>query len=149
MSVEIRPARADEVEAILPMYEWLFADPGSRPPEWDPDRAARALAEAITSSESVVLVAEDGATLIGLCTAYIEFNSIRFGRRCWVEDLAVDPGRRSEGVGAALLDAAVVWARRHGASHLELDSALARADAHRFYERRDPDAKSYCYSWRL
>lgn len=149
MGVRVRPARADEVDAVLPMYEWLFTVPGSLPPGWDPARAARALAEAIASSESVVLVAEDGGSLIGLCTAYIELNSVRFGHRCWVEDLAVDPERRSQGVGAALLDAAEDWARRHGASHLELDTGLARKDAQRFYERRDPATKGFSYSWRL
>jgi GNAT superfamily N-acetyltransferase len=149
MSVEVRPARADEVDLVLPMYEWLFAPPGSHPPDWDPERAARALAAAITSPESVILVAEDGADLIGLCSAYLELDSVRFGQRCWVEDLAVDPERRSQGVGAALLDAAEDWARRHGATHLELDSGLARTDAHRFYERRDPATKGFSYSWRL
>jgi hypothetical protein len=42
-----------------------------------------------------------------------------------------------------------VGARRRGATHLELDSGLARKEAHRFYERRDPDAVGYSYSWRL
>jgi GNAT superfamily N-acetyltransferase len=149
MSVEIRPARADEVDAVLPMYRWLFAAPGSEPPAWDPDRAGRALAEAITSPKSVVLVADCDGSLIGLCTAYLELNSVRFGQRCWIEDLAVDPGRRSQGVGAALLDAAADWARRHGATHLELDSGVARTDAHRFYERREPATKGYSYSWPL
>jgi GNAT superfamily N-acetyltransferase len=149
MSVEIRPARADEVDAVLPMYGWLFAPPGSEPPAWNPDRAGRALAEAITSPESVVLVADRDGSLVGLCTAYLELNSVRFGQRCWIEDLAVDPRRRSEGVGAALLDAAADWARRRGATHLELDSGMARTDAHRFYERREPTTKGYSYSWLL
>lgn len=86
------------------------------------------------SSGSTILVAYDGAALVGFCTAYLEFSSVRFGRRCWVEDLAVDPERRSQGVGAALLGAAKGWARSAGATHLELDSGLARPDAHRFYE---------------
>jgi GNAT superfamily N-acetyltransferase len=74
---------------------------------------------------------------------------VRYGRRCWVEDLAVDPNRRSGGVGGMLLDAAEDWARGRGATHLELDSGLARTDAHRFYERREPDIVGYSYSWRL
>ena len=31
------------------------------------------------------------------------------------------------------------WARERGATHLELDSAEARLDAHRFYEREGAD----------
>src|SRR4051794_35392193 len=131
------------------MYEWLFAPPGSRPPSWDEKRARLSLTEAIVSPQSAVLVAEEGDGLVGFCTAYLELNSVRFGQRCWIEDLAVDPQRRSQGVGKALLDAAKDWARGSGASHLELDSSLTRTDAHRFYDREEPSWKSYCYAWEL
>ena len=76
-------------------------------------------------------------------------NSVRFGCRCWVEDLVVDPERRSEGVGKALLDAAKDWARERGATHLELDSGDARLDAHRFYEREAPSWTSRQFAWEL
>ena len=138
-----------EEARVLAMYEWLFAPPGSTPAQWDEEHARLALTEAIVSPESSVFVAEDGEKLVGLCTAYLELNSVRFGRRCWVEDLAVDPERRSEGIGKGLLDAAKDWARGAGATHLELDSALTRADAHRFYDREGPSWKSYCYAWEL
>jgi GNAT superfamily N-acetyltransferase len=66
-----------------------------------------------------------------------------------VEDLAVDPERRSRGAGKALLDAAKEWARERGATHLELDSGTARTDAHRFYEREGPSWDGKQYSWVL
>ena len=131
------------------MYEWLFAPPGSVPPRWDPERARAALAQAIESPESVVLVAEHRGDLLGFATAYLELNSVRYGPRCWVEDLAVSPEHRSQGVGKALLDAAKNWGRERGATHLELDSGEARADAHRFYEREGPAWRGYQYSWEL
>jgi GNAT superfamily N-acetyltransferase len=101
----------------------------------DAVRARERLGEALASPRSAILVAEDGGALIAFCTAYLEFDSVRLGRRCWVEDFAVEPERRSQGVGTALLNAAKGWARGAGATHLELDSGLARTDAHRFYER--------------
>ena len=69
---------------------------------------------------------------------------MRFGLRAWVEDLAVEPSRRSAGVGKALLDAAKAWAKMGGAAHLELDTGLARTGAQRFYERENPIAKRIC-----
>jgi GNAT superfamily N-acetyltransferase len=150
MSVEIRAAREEEVERLLGLYEWLFADPGRRPPQWDEGRAAVALRGAIASHDAVALVAEDEAgALVGICTAYQDLHSVRFGYRAWVEDLAVDPGRRSEGIGRRLLDAAKAWARERGATHLELDTAETRADAQRFYERERPDHRSISYGWEL
>jgi GNAT superfamily N-acetyltransferase len=149
VDVEVRAARADEAAAIVPLYEWLFAPPGSRPGAWDERRAEVALRQAIESHDSVVLVADDDGALIGFITGYQDLHSVRFGYRAWVEDFAVDPERRSRGVGKALLDAAKAWARERGATHLELDSALARTDAHRFYEREGAEYKSYSFGWTL
>jgi GNAT superfamily N-acetyltransferase len=146
---DVREARVEEVERVLGMYEWLFAPPGSLPPAWDPVRAEEALAEAIKGESSTVLVAEHRGELLGFATAYLDLNSVRFGLRCWVEDLAVSPEHRSQGVGKALLDAAKRWAREHGATHLELDSGEARTDAHRFYEREQPAWKGLQYTWTL
>ncbi len=149
MAFEVRAAEAGEEEAIVPLYEWLFAPPGSRPGAWDERRAAVALRDAIDSHDACVLVADDGGELIGFCTAYQDIHSVRFGYRAWVEDLAVDPDRRSQGVGRALLGAARDWARERGATHLELDSAEARADAHRFYEREGAAYRAISFGWEL
>jgi GNAT superfamily N-acetyltransferase len=146
---KVREAVPGEVERVLGMYEWLFAPPGSVPPRWDPERAREAIADAIADPSAAVLVAEHRGDLLGLCTAYLDMNSVRFGPRCWVEDLAVSPQHRSQRVGKALLDAAKGWARERGASHLELDSADPRVDAHRFYEREEPSWRSVCFAWEL
>ena len=146
---KVREALPAEVERVLGMYEWLFAPPGSLPPRWDADQARAAIAQAIEDPESALLVAERRGDLVGLCTAYLDMNSVRFGPRCWVEDLAVSPDHRSQGVGKALLDAAKDWARDRGATHLELDSAETRTDAHRFYEREAPSWRSVSFAWEL
>ncbi len=165
MHFEVRAALPGEQEPIVGLYEWLFAPPGSQPAAWDPARAAVALRQAIESHDACVLVAEErpsadpaapgreaeeaAGTLIGFCTAYQDLHSVRYGYRAWVEDLAVDPERRSRGVGAALLAAARGWARERGATHLELDSAEARVDAHRFYEREGAAYRSISFGWEL
>jgi GNAT superfamily N-acetyltransferase len=150
MSFEVRAAHAEEAEAIVPLYEWLFAPPGSRPEAWDERRAVVAVRQAIDSHDSAVLVAERGdGALIGFVTGYQDMHSVRYGYRVWVEDLAVDPEERSKGVGKALLDAAKSWARERGATHLELDSALTRTDAHRFYDREGAEYRSFSFGWRL
>ena len=130
-------------------YEWLFEPPGSRPESWVPEWAAAAIAEAIDSAGSTIFVAidrDDGA-IVGFCTAYLDLLSVRYGLRCWVEDLAVDPLHRSRGIGSALLGAARRWAAESGASHLELDSSDARRDAHRFYEREGSNVRAVSFGW--
>jgi GNAT superfamily N-acetyltransferase len=149
MTAVVRVAEPADLDRIPPMYEWLFAPPGSRPPDWDARRAADRLARAMSSDRSVVLVAETDGRLVGLCTAYDELESVRYGRRVWVEDLAVDPDQRSRGIGKQLLDEAKRWGRSRGASRLQLDSGVSRTDAHRFYERESPGTRSMSYGWPL
>jgi GNAT superfamily N-acetyltransferase len=149
MSVEIGAAAPDDARELLGAYEWLFAPPGSRPPQWHPQAAAERLRRAAMGGDSVVLVARADGAIVGICTTYLDFESVRFGRRAWVEDLAVHPERRSLGIGKRLLDAAKDWARERGATHLELDSGHARADAHRFYERERPSWSAISFGWEL
>jgi GNAT superfamily N-acetyltransferase len=149
MSFHVRAAEPGEEQAVLSLYEWLFAPPGSKPSQWDDKRAAVAMRQAIDSHDSAVLLADSDGELVGFCTGYMDMHSVRFGYRAWVEDLAVHPEHRSEGVGKALLDAAKAWARERGATHLELDSGDTRHDAHRFYERERPSWTSRCFAWEL
>ena len=147
--VDVRPARLGEEQRVLAMYEWLFEPPGVRPDGFREDVALVAIAEAITLREAEILVATLRDRHVGLCSIYLDLNSVRFGRRAWVEDLAVDPEYRSRGVGRALLEAAQRWGIAHRATHLELDSGIDRTEAHRFYERERPSWRSNQYTWVL
>jgi GNAT superfamily N-acetyltransferase len=148
-AVRIDRASPDDAPGLVSTYEWLFAPPGSRPAGWEPDNAAEVLARVSASESSTVIVAREGERVVGVCTVYLDIESVRFGRRAWVEDLMVDSERRSRGVGKRLLDAAKNWARERGASHLELDSGEARVDAHRFYEREGAATRSISFHWEL
>jgi len=49
--------------------------------------------------------------------------------------LVVDADHRREGIGAALMQRAEMWAREHDYATLSLRSNITRADAHQFYQR--------------
>lgn len=151
MPVTIRQATTIDAEPILAVFPWLFSHPGSEPPAWDEERALAAIIEAIEDESSAIFIAisSTDASIAGFCSAYVDLNSIRYGRRCWVEDLAVSPDHRSRGIGDDLLDAAGVWATGRGATHLELDTGSGRTDAMRFYEGRNPQGQGISYQWRL
>jgi GNAT superfamily N-acetyltransferase len=131
------------------MYRWLFEPPGGEPPGWDEDRAAAVVRRIAASPRADVLVARRAGELVGLCSVYLDVESVRFGQRAWVADLAVHPGYRSRGVGKSLLDGARAWARAREATHFALDTADSRQDAQRFYERERPSWRSVCYTWAL
>ncbi len=131
--VSIRTAAPDDEDNVLRLMEELFEAPGIRPPDYSPERAARGFQRYLESDDGDVLLAEEDSDLVGLASVYVDIASIRYGTRCWLEDLVVTSGRRGTGIGARLLDEATTWARERGCTHLELDSGNAREAAHRFY----------------
>ena len=132
-AVAVRPATAADQDATLNLIEELLEPPGVRPRGYTPERAREGVRYCIESSQADILLAEVDGVIVGLATVYVDFPAIRFGVRCYLQDLVVASTSRGEGIGRLLLDAAAGWARERGCSHLQLDSGLGRKDAHRFY----------------
>ena len=131
--MNVRPASLSDEETVLTLMEELFEPPGRRPTGYTRERASDGFRRYVESPDGDVLLAMEGDEAVGLAAVYVDIRSIRFGLRCWLEDLVVTSSKRSGGVGRRLLDAATEWARERGCTHLELDSGHGRKDAHRFY----------------
>jgi GNAT superfamily N-acetyltransferase len=132
-SAHVRTATTADEAPVLALIEQLFEPPGGPPPGYSPERGAAGFRWAVKQDNADVLLALDGEEIIGLASVYQDIQSIRFGPRCWLQDLVVHRDRRSRGAGAVLLAAAADWARERGCTHLELSSGMGRVDAHRFY----------------
>jgi len=133
--ITIRAATLTDEGAILALVPQLFEAPGRMPPGYTDERGRAGIRQAIGDADSDILLALDGGQLVGLASVYADIQSIRYGPRCWLQDLVVSNDARSRGIGKRLLDAATDWARDHGCTHLQLSSGLGRVDAHRFYRR--------------
>ena len=72
-----------------------------------------------------------------------------FGRKLYVDDLVTTAASRSTGVGHALLAELERRARAAGCAALDLDSAVHRYDAHRFYFRERLAIAGYHFDKRL
>ncbi len=149
MPLSIRPATLADEEAVLTLIEELWEPPGRRPPDYTRERASAGFRYAVQNSDADVLVAVKGDVIVGLASVYAIFPSIGLGRRCWLEELVVASSRRSQGIGALLLQTATKWARERGCTHLQLDSALGRKDAHRFFLAQGMAQDSLLFSRRI
>lgn len=91
------------------------------------------LARAANGPSSAVLAALTGgdadASLVG--TVMVGHD----GHRGWVYYLAVDPVRRGEGLGRALMAAAETWLARRGVPKVQLMVRATNAPVVAFYER--------------
>ena len=149
MAVSIRTARFDDEAEVIPLIEELFVAPGRRPPGYTRERASEGFRRAVSQERSDVLIAFDGGQPVGGATVYVGILSIRYGLRCFVEDLVVLPDQRGKGVGKVLLDAAEDWGRKHGCDFIQLHSGTGRKDAHRFYVTSGMDQDSLVFTKRL
>lgn len=68
------------------------------------------------------------------------------GPMMMIDDLVTAEGARSLGYGKALLDWAMDEAKKSGCSVVELDSAVHRAEAHRFYFRQKMHVLGFHFS---
>jgi ADP-ribose pyrophosphatase YjhB (NUDIX family)/ribosomal protein S18 acetylase RimI-like enzyme len=122
----IRSARPDDEERILALLPLVPANEGFRAEEL---QAASLRFRESTALE--VLVAESEGQMIGFLV--LSFVSALTGLRAWVDDVVVDPAHRRQGIGRALVEAAIQRASRQGATHLFMDTSRGNPDAREFY----------------
>jgi ribosomal protein S18 acetylase RimI-like enzyme len=127
MAVVVRPFHANDAQACGAI---VGATPLWQRAGLDAERAATMLAAAAERGETV-LVLDDGA-VAGF--AWIDARGA-FGRSAYLRLIAVEPSRRSAGLGARLMDAfeTVALAEDGNAFLMVTDSNTA---AQRFYRRR-------------
>jgi ribosomal protein S18 acetylase RimI-like enzyme len=128
VSIVVRDAVEGDEQALrrLEVTTWSpRSSPGPRP---DPDRPVFS-----RHGAGNVLVAVDGDEILGslLLGPWTDLESSRHVLE--VKGLAVDPERQGEGVGGALVDAALARARERGARRLVLRVLSSNGPARRLY----------------
>ncbi|ACQ81296.1 GCN5-related protein N-acetyltransferase [Beutenbergia cavernae DSM 12333] len=103
----IRPAAAAEADAVVAL--WRSAGL-TRP--WNDPRTD--FTGALGSPTSTVLVADDGAGLVGSVMAGFD------GHRGWIYYLATSPAARGRGIARALVAAAEQWLAELGARKVQI-----------------------------
>ncbi|MET9722302.1 GNAT family N-acetyltransferase [Streptomyces zaomyceticus] len=133
--LEIRPATAEDIEAIVAM---LADDPlGAQresPDDLGPYLAAFELLEGDPHQHVVVAVRED--KVVGTLQLTIIPGLSRQGAtRSIIEGVRIHSDERGSGLGTELIEWAVEESERRNCRLVQLTSDATRTDAHRFYER--------------
>ncbi|SBV98961.1 putative enzyme [uncultured Alphaproteobacteria bacterium] len=121
MPVTIRPARADEAETAVALWRACNLVVPTNDPVADFHRARDRAA-------SDVLLALAGEAIVG--SAMVGHD----GHRGWIYYLAVDPARRGEGIGRALVAAAEAWVKARGVPKIQLLVRRSNAGVMGFYQ---------------
>jgi GNAT superfamily N-acetyltransferase len=135
---EVREAGADDVEAVATAVEALLLELGGRRPERS-DLEAEVRTHLDDPDGASVLIAEADGKVVGVLSASWQRAIHVPGAYATIQDLWVDEGWRSRGVGAELVEAIASQARTRGVSRLEVglprETFAAIASTESFYRR--------------
>lgn len=127
----VRLASGDDAPVIgrlLDQFNREYDDPTP-----GPDRLAARVAELMAGGETVVLLAGDGPD--GLAVLRFRPAIWSSGLECYLAELYVVPQRRGKGLGRAMMDEAMRYARGRGADTMEINVDEPDAVARHLYER--------------
>ena len=134
----VRRARRDDVPAIVALLQDDFLGATREVPKGVPlpESYYAAFEEIDADPRGELVVAEEDGRVIGTlhATLLIHLGS-RGAKSLLLENVHVASGRRSKGIGKAMIEWAVERARLRGCARVQLTSNKLRKDAHRFYER--------------
>lgn len=115
----IQPASIDDLPQMVELLSELFSIEQDFCP--DPARQEAALRLLLADTRSCVLVARNARGFaIAMVTAQLVISTAEGGLSVWIEDLVVHHDHRGQGVGKALLSAALDWAKCKGATRTQL-----------------------------
>lgn len=97
----------------------------------------------LNDTNSYYIVAILDNRIVGVLTSEIQVKLHRERKQSFIEDLIVDKEYRNKGIGKALLQNAVDYAKENDCEVIELTSYINNKDAHRFYENNNFIKHSY------
>jgi ribosomal protein S18 acetylase RimI-like enzyme len=132
--VDVRPARTDEIDELLPLMRGYCDFYESSPS----DDGLRSMAEALITDpeQGAFFVARTGdGVAAGFAAMGWKWSSLRGSRIGYLEDLFVDPAHRGGGYAEALIEACAERCRERGAPVLEWTTAPDNHRAQAVYRR--------------
>jgi ribosomal protein S18 acetylase RimI-like enzyme len=128
---EARPARADDLAALLTLFRLSEVSAAAEPPK----RAERIWAEMLARDGLTVFVSEADSSIVATCMLITAPNLLRAGRQhAFLENVVTHPEFRGRGFGRTVVLAALASAWEQDCHHVFLQSGRADPRVHRFYE---------------
>lgn len=131
--VTIASANEADIPDLIELLEVLFSIEQDFTP--NPEKQRRGLAALLASPNGHIAIARSPeGRAVGMATAQLVVSTAEGAPSAWVEDVVVREGWRGRGLGRALLEAVLDWARQHGATRAQLLADLDNTPALAFYD---------------
>lgn len=132
--VTISVANEADIPDLIELLGVLFSIEQDFTP--DPEKQRRGLIALLASPNGHIAIARDpDARAVGMATAQLVISTAEGGPSAWIEDVVVREDWRGRGLGRALINAVLDWARARGAMRAQLLVDLDNAPALAFYDK--------------
>ena len=137
--VEIRPARDDEVEEMLPLIRAYCAFYETEPD----DEGLRTMFHTLINEpdQGAIFIARDGERAVGFASVDWKWSSLKAARVGFLEDLFVDPETRGKGIADALIAACAGRCRELGMPALLWETQPDNHRAQKVYDRTGAESE--------
>ena len=139
--VEVRTARTDEIEEMLPLIR-AYCEFYETEPD---DEGLRSMFETLINepSQGAVFIARDGGKAVGFATLDWKWSSLKAARIGYLEDLFVDPEARGRGIADGLIEVCAARCRELGMPAMEWLTAPDNHRAQKVYDRTGAESGTY------
>jgi GNAT superfamily N-acetyltransferase len=135
MGVRVRPVEARDREAWLALFEGYIRFYAASVPADVIDTLWQRLMQGGEGFHSALVAVDEADTPIGLAHVLVHRSTWTNGCYCYLEDLFVDPDRRGEGIGRALIEAVYAYADARGCARTYWMTQESNATARALYDR--------------
>jgi GNAT superfamily N-acetyltransferase len=139
--VEIRPAREEEIDELMPLMRAYCDFYESSPADEGVIKMARTLMT--DPSQGAVFVARQDGRAIGFATLDWKWSMLKGARIGYLEDLFVDPDARGSGTADALIQVCADRCRELGMPAMEWLTAPDNHRAQKVYNRTGAESDTY------
>jgi GNAT superfamily N-acetyltransferase len=139
--IEIRPARAAEIDEMLPLIRAYCEFYGAEPNDEGLREMFRTL---ITEpSQGAVFIAKQDGRAVGFAALDWKWSSLKAARIGYLEDLFVDPEARGLGIADALIEICAERCRELGMPAMQWQTAPDNLRAQQVYSRTGAHFDTY------
>lgn len=138
--IEIRPAREEEAEELLPLMRAYCDFYGSSPEDDGLLEMARTLST--DPSQGAVFIAREGERAVGFATLDWKWSMLKGARLGYLEDLYVLEDSRGRGIAEALIEACADRCRELGMPAMQWLTQPSNRRAQAVYDRKGASAEA-------
>ena len=125
---EYNPKTANRIRELLIQLSRSGKDRGEIPEQWFNDLIA-------SNNHDMLIAYDEDDNIIGIATLSIIMGPI-VRKMAYLEDFVTDESVRGQGIGDALWQEMLKWAKEKGCTELNFTSGQGREKAQAFYQKR-------------